>query len=685
MKRIGKYDIVSILGQGAMGVVYKGFDPIIERDVAIKTVRRDPYVPEQDELRQRFVREAKAAGRLHHPNIISVYECGEDAGQTFIVMEFVNGKPLSTYLWRRHRFNLEEIRDIIDKVLEALDYAHSMNVVHRDIKPSNVMLSENGEIKIADFGIARLDSSTLTRVGTVIGTPSYMSPEQLLGKRVDHRTDLYATGLLLYELLTHKKAFEGSDPNSLMYQVVHSDPVPPRTVCSTLPAGFDPVVKKALAKKPDERFQTGKEFIAAIAQVPLARSESEVAQKDVSRLQQISAYDQPAAEREILPTMLGDPATETAVLGKIPDGKKPRAYGRKGLFAGLVLVIVAIAAALWLVVPRDRLTSFFDGLVGPPGSEDEVSDEAKSPEMIAKRAPDTRRERDVERFTHGKVFRDCPWCPEMVVIPPGSFVQGSPYSETERQSNESPQHQVNIEYPLAVGQHEVTLAEYSRFVTETSRQSSGCWGYGDEWKENNLLNWLEPGYQQDSLHPVTCVSWSDAQAYAQWLSRKTSQTYRLLSSSEWEYVARAKNQRTRNWDADLAAACKFANVADSSAEQRYPGWNVHGCGDKFVHTAPVGSFKANEFGVYDMLGNVFEWVEDCWNASYHGAPADGSPWVQGNCDYRVLRGGSWFSIPGYVRFALRNRFVADYRSTSFGFRVARRLSENRSGSEVNPF
>jgi formylglycine-generating enzyme required for sulfatase activity len=177
------------------------------------------------------------------------------------------------------------------------------------------------------------------------------------------------------------------------------------------------------------------------------------------------------------------------------------------------------------------------------------------------------------------------------------------------------------------------------------------------------------------MHPVACVSWDDAAAYAAWLSAKSGYVYRLPSSAEWEYGARAGSDAELPWGETAAAACAEANVADYSAAERFPGWNVFPCTDNFVYTAPVGSFKANAFGLHDLLGNVFEWVQDCWHDDYSDAPADGSARVEAGCSERELRGGSWFSIPRYVNATYRNRFEHGYRSSSIGFRVVREMDK----------
>ncbi|MDB6082671.1 MAG: hypothetical protein JWN43_552, partial [Gammaproteobacteria bacterium] len=215
--------------------------------------------------------------------------------------------------------------------------------------------------------------------------------------------------------------------------------------------------------------------------------------------------------------------------------------------------------------------------------------------------------------------------------------------------------------------------EFREFVAATHRDMSGCNTYDGRWEYRHDASWQAPGFAQTTMHPATCVSWDDAVAYASWLSKKAGYAYRLPSASEWEYAARAGADSSPPWGASPAAACAEANVADESAVQRFPGWAVFPCTDHYVNTSPVGSFKSNAFGLNDMFGNVFEWVEDCWYDDYAGAPNDGSARVYAGCQERELRGGSWFSTPRYVNAAYRNRFGHGYRSSSIGFRLVREI------------
>ncbi len=262
--RIGKYEIRREIGRGAMGVVYEAYDPLIKRLVALKTIRPDQLAGEDAEaIVARFRREAQAAGRLNHPNIVAIYDFGEEAGLSYIAMEFVHGRELKTSFEAGERFRLDDIVRIMTQILSALDCSHRQGVIHRDVKPANIFLLDDGTVKVADFGIAHLETSNLTQVGTVLGTPSYMSPEQILGLPVDGRSDVFSAGVILYQFLTGERPFAGSSTTT-MQKVLKEEPLAPSTLNVQLLPVMDAVVRKAMAKQADSRFQTAREFADAI-------------------------------------------------------------------------------------------------------------------------------------------------------------------------------------------------------------------------------------------------------------------------------------------------------------------------------------------------------------------------------------------------------------------------------------
>jgi formylglycine-generating enzyme required for sulfatase activity len=274
----------------------------------------------------------------------------------------------------------------------------------------------------------------------------------------------------------------------------------------------------------------------------------------------------------------------------------------------------------------------------------------------------------------GSVIRDCPTCPAVTVLPTGTFKQGSSRADGAAAAFEKPLHSVTIAHPFALSTNAVTVDEFRAFITATGRDMRGCDIYDDRWHVRPDGSWENPGFVQSGSHPVTCVSWNDAKAYAAWLSTSTGHHYRLPSASEWEYAARAGGEALQPWNPDGTGACAAANVADQSAARRYPGWSVFGCDDGYVYTAPVGTFKANAFGLHDMLGNVFQWTDDCWHPDYTDAPVDGSARAYGDCSERELRGGSWYTSPEFVRASYRNHFASGYRASSIGLRLVREMS-----------
>src|SRR5512139_2376214 len=262
--RLGRYEIRRTLGKGAMGVVYEAFDPTIKRRVALKTIRADQLGGDDaGEVLARFRREAQAAGRMSHPNVVAIYDFDEDDGTSFIAMEYVEGRDLKSAFEHNERFANADIVRIMAQILDALGYSHRQGVVHRDIKPGNVFLQDDGTVKVADFGIAHVDASSLTQVGSVMGTPSFMSPEQIQGLPVDGRSDLFSAGVILYQFLTGERPFAGSSTTT-MQKVLKQDPLPPSTLNVTLPEAVDAVVRKALAKRPEDRYQTAQEFADAL-------------------------------------------------------------------------------------------------------------------------------------------------------------------------------------------------------------------------------------------------------------------------------------------------------------------------------------------------------------------------------------------------------------------------------------
>jgi serine/threonine protein kinase len=325
MKKIGKYTILGILGKGGMGIVYKALDPDIEREVAIKTIRFDTLIDgtEKDEMMTRFIREAKAAGRLSHPNIITIYDVCREKDVTYIVMQFVEGQSLQGLIDSGKTFSPQEIIELIKPLCGCLDYAHANGIVHRDIKPGNILIDKSSKPFLADFGVARIETSTLTQSGTTVGTLSYMSPEQVKGQTVDSRSDIFALGVILYELLAGKKPFAGDNLSTIVYKIVNEEPERITDVNKDLPRGYEIVIRKALAKNPEDRYQNCREIISDL-------------------------------ENAIH-------VTEATLVYDVDRGRAAAAGGRKKRWLALaaaVLGVVVVAAGMYLVLsPRPKKPS----------------------------------------------------------------------------------------------------------------------------------------------------------------------------------------------------------------------------------------------------------------------------------------------------------------------------------------
>jgi len=267
---LGRYQLERVLGKGAMGIVYEALDPKLHRKVAIKTILISQLDEETaKDFSMRFVREAHAVARLNHPNIVQVYDFGEEGDMAYLVMEFIRGDELKSTLSTGRQFDRKECVRIMCELLDALEFAHEAGVVHRDIKPANVMLDSQGRAKLTDFGVARVTDSDRThaertQAGTVVGTPAYMSPEQIQGQRIDRRTDIFSAGVILYQFLTGQKPFTGEGAWTVAKKIIQEDPPMPSSINMALSPEFDRVVAKALAKNPDQRFATAREFSQAL-------------------------------------------------------------------------------------------------------------------------------------------------------------------------------------------------------------------------------------------------------------------------------------------------------------------------------------------------------------------------------------------------------------------------------------
>src|SRR5258705_56178 len=394
---LGRYEIVAELGKGAMGVVYRANDPMLNRMVAIKTINTEEAGHAgMAEYEARFYTEAKAAGGLNHPNIIIIYDIGKSGHLVYMAMEYIEGRELRELLAQGQPLPVVQAVDVAAQVAEGLAYAHQHQVVHRDIKPANIMITPDGRAKIADFGIARMRSSeTRTQTGVILGSPKYISPEQVVGKRADHRSDIFSLGVILYESITGSTPFNGEGLSALMYQITNHDPIPPSSSNSQVPVMLDYIVAKVLAKAPEARYQSAADFANDLreckAQIltglpgvglsttkplpvaPLAAAQPAPAKlsaqdsghdtttipsptKGISR-----AFDSQEATQRLMKQIGADGTTEFVSTRNIsatsisrdralrPGGERPWGHRENVIFAATVVVALVIATAIVLL------------------------------------------------------------------------------------------------------------------------------------------------------------------------------------------------------------------------------------------------------------------------------------------------------------------------------------------------
>jgi serine/threonine-protein kinase len=359
-ERFGRYEILTELGRGAMGIVYKARDPKINRVVAVKTISLSAQPPdEEQEYRERFLREAEAAGRLSHPGIVTVFDMGEEpeTRAPYIVMEFVAGQSLEKLLLSRedHKLPAEVALQIALELAEALDCAHGQGVVHRDLKPANILVTEDGHVKIADFGIAKLNLASATHTGRTLGTPAYMSPEQLNGEDVDGRSDLFSLGVILYTVLTGYRPFQGNSAMTVAFKVVNRNPIPATVLDTELPPGLDYIIARAIAKDPAERYQRGMEMVLDIqdlregrepwskAKHPDSAPSATQTQKEKTGLSPLSLLAGATSQRANSRSLSGEGGTAQHLL----EHMRKQSFAGGLLIVGLIIFAVRMEHTLW--------------------------------------------------------------------------------------------------------------------------------------------------------------------------------------------------------------------------------------------------------------------------------------------------------------------------------------------------
>lgn len=645
---VDRYRVEKVLGIGGFGVTYLAFDSQLNCSVALKefmpddcavrspsnshilakTNRQDDYQYGLD----RFLDEARTLAKFKHPNIVRVTNFLEANNTAYLVMDYEQGEALDDYL-KRINFTGElpeaEILSIFKPILAGLGQVHQQGLLHRDIKPGNIYLRQDGEPMLIDFGAARYALGSQSRSISAIISMGYAPPEQYSSKgKQGPYSDLYALGATLYQLMAGQAPDESTHRREAMLEEEADPMLPVNQLTGSYSQNLRAAVAWCLQLSGKQRPQSAAQLLNALEQGrPDAETSAETnaetdasADKDSAAASKASANSSPnsGANARADGTRRVKDSERFGKKAKAKSSDQSESGTKSKSKRGTRSSNVAAQLPKRFTVLASLLLVL--GLCGwwlwPAGAI------------------------DMDSF---ETFRD-PLSgggqgPVMVTLPKGSFQMGS----NEGVDDEKPVHRVDIDYSIAMMQFEVSFGDYDKFANATGRQPPHDEGWGR------------------TFNPVINVSWHDAVAYAQWLSQQTNKRYRLPSEAEWEYAARAGSQAKYSWGGRI-------------------GWNnanCDGCGSQWdkKSSAQGGHFEANKFGLYDMHGNVWEWVADNWCKSYQGAPIDGSAVQNKSCPLRALRGGSWFHLPFYLRSAMRSRSDPNERDIYTGFRLVQDLNQ----------
>jgi eukaryotic-like serine/threonine-protein kinase len=675
---IGRYHILEQLGEGGMAIVYKAYDTRLECDVAIKVIRADMIAAAfHERMFRRFEREAKSLAKLTHPNIVGIIDYGEYDGSPYLVMPYLPGGTL------KERTGLpmpyKQAAQLLLPIARALQFTHSKGILHRDVKPSNILLSESGEPMLGDFGVARImeaeKGSTLTGTGVGVGTPEYMSPEQARGLTVDARSDVYALGVVFYELITGRCPYEADTPMAVALKQA-SDPLPrAREFVPGLPGAVEKVLFKALAKKPEDRYADMGAFAEVLEK--LARGAEAEKQKPANTRLTIATPKKMSTGKVATHDDMQVALEKPAAVARVTFAPSKKGEKRRGIWmavGGALLVVLVVSSAIlvagWIHSGKDMgegplafLATHTPTLTLTQSPSHTPTKTYTPPATNTPSLTPSPTNTTTPLFTATPVAGATMISPNdgmtMVYVPEGEFTMGSANNDMLATDYEKPQRNVYLN-AYWIDQTEITNTLFANFLNNTENN-----GY---YEVNGSLYQPEGvwilGNVDTGNRPITGVTWEGANAYCNWAGR------RLPTEAEWEKAARGTDERIYPWGNDLD--CTKANFSEDN------GFMCIG------HTTSVGDYPsgASPYGALDMAGNVLEWVNDWWqwdeyseiaNIENPGGPSEG--------DYKVLRGGAWYSqAPSWYRWG--NRWIAGWAEDYSDVRVTARYSKKPDESST---
>jgi len=627
---IDRYEVRELLGSGSFGSVYRAFDPRLGREVALKVLRTE--MTSSPQAVERFLREAKAAAKLDHPHIVAVFDAGRAGDVYFIASAFIKGGTLASAI---PETGMEPRRaaDLAAQLASALGYAHRNGVVHRDVKPANILLDEQGSLRLTDFGLAgwtQEECTRLTKAGAIMGTPAYMAPEQASGNtaQIGPASDLYSAGVVLYELLTGSRPFAEGHPAALMYLIVHKEAVPPSERRPGLDVRLEAICLKAMAKKPEDRFDSGEAMAAAL------RSWAPTANPLATPVAPPAPAGLPTSVWEWVTETVGAPSPPT--IQPAPSPATLRRYWNR-----LSTIVAdrfgpkwkawayASAGILAFLIVAAMLSYFLRPSVGAVQS-DGATKPASGP--VAEKFQD--------EIVNSIGMR-------LKLIKPGIFLMGSPKEEAGAREDQHPRHSVEITRPYYLGVYPVTQAEY----VQVTGQKNPSW-FCSEGQGKSKVDGLNT-----AKFPVENVIWDEAAAFCEALNRLDAKKpagwrYALPTEAQLEYACRAGTTTSY-----------FFGDANDLGEYAWYAVNAEG------RTHKVGTRAPNPWGLFDMNGNVWQWSADWYAKDYYANSPNKDPQNLIIGSARVLRGGAWFDSKMYCRAAYRGIGAPGYRSYICGLRV----------------
>jgi hypothetical protein len=631
MPTIAGYQITRLLRHGGMADVYLGTQLSLARSVAIKVLAA--MHTQGLEAVARFEHEARTIARLDHPHIVSIFDVGStDDGRLYYTMPYLPRGDLD-----ERRVDEAGIIAILRGLCSALGYAHDHGVIHRDVKPGNILFDPRDRPLLADFGIALTtrDVARVTREGSTIGSNGYMSPEQARGLPLDGRADLYSLGVVAYELLSGDLPFHG--PDTLSMALAHVEQPVPRLAAQR--RRWQTFIDRAMAKRPEDRFASAAEMAAALDAIEAILDDARgaaVSPAMSSWLAPIGASALIVAGVSLFGFAVWRGDAQRVAVDAPADHARAAATVPAALQTAAVVQKSGTASSALPAPGPGEAGAFTQAPVPAPRDANERAKGAAAlTETSAKHARDAARSQasiaTAPPLAAGAALHDSNG-PPLVFVPA---------------ENEGAAH------GFAMARHEVTRAEFAAFVAATGYQASACRQPLQPLSRLKKLSWRDPGFAQDDHHPVLCVSWRDASAYVQWLSGVTHAAYGLPTRAEWKQAARAEPAGD--------GVCSRGNLAGHRA---LPFLSRDGCKDAVPQTAPVGQFRPNMLGIYDLVGNVSEWTADC-----AGRKLD----TQGRCSEHFYTGTSWRDKAGANNLDADGDADADVGYTNVGLRVIRKL------------